>query len=96
MVIYVNQPLPQASNFRRGECFTARTRRNPRPYDQFAPVYAHCRWCAGEIFLGQNFYEMEDGKICMDCLPDYARKYFLAALRTALPRPGYDTEGNFR
>ena len=41
------------------------------PYDQFAPVYAHCSWCACEIYLGQSYYETEDGKICMDCLPDY-------------------------
>ena len=33
-----------------------------------------------------GYYETEDGKICMDCLPDYARKYFLADLRTAMPR----------
>lgn len=34
--------------------------------------------------MGQSYYETEDGKICMDCLPDYARKYFLADLRTAM------------
>lgn len=56
------------------------------PYDQFAPVYAWCAWCACEIYLGQSYYETEDGKICMDCLPDYARKYFLANLRTSMPR----------
>lgn len=36
--------------------------------------------------MGQSYYDTEDGKICMDCLPDYARKYFLADLRTAMPR----------
>ena len=45
-----------------------------------------CCWCAGEIYLGQSYYDTEDGKICMDCLPDYARKYFLADLRTSMPR----------
>ena len=57
------------------------------PYDrQLAPVYCRCSWCAGEIYMGQSYYETEDGRICMDCLPDYARKYFLADLRTAMPR----------
>lgn len=70
----------------RGECLTSAKYRKNVPFDQFAPVYARCCWCAGEIYLGQSYYDTEDGKICMDCLPDYARKYFLANLRTSMPR----------
>lgn len=40
--------------------------------------------------MGQSYYETEDGKICMDCLPDYARKYFLADLRTSMPAGAQD------
>ena len=47
---------------------SAKYRRNV-PYDQFAPVYAWCAWCACEIYLGQSYYETEDGKICMVCGP---------------------------
>lgn len=35
--------------------------------------------------MGQSYYDTEDGAICMDCLPDYARKYFLSMLRTSMP-----------
>ena len=71
----------------RGEWKTSKKYPKFMPYDrQLAPVYCRCSWCAGEIYMGQSYYETEDGKICMDCLPDYARKYFLADLRTAMPR----------
>lgn len=51
---------------------------------QSVPVYASCHYCLGEIYLGQNYYEMAEGALCMDCLPRYARQYFLSNLRTAM------------
>ena len=37
-----------------------------------------------EIYLGQLYYEMDDRLLCPECLPEYAKSYFLSRQRTAM------------
>lgn len=61
---------------------------------QCKPVLSVCSRCGAEIRIGQLYYEMEGGKICPDCLPEYAQKFFLSHMRTCMPSgPEYDTSG---
>ena len=60
---------------------------------QLAPVFNWCKWCGGEIYIGQRYYATENGLICEECFPAYSREYFLPALRTAMVRRfGYDDD----
>lgn len=52
---------------------------------QQTPSFAVCGWCGGEIYLGQLYYEIEGKALCPECLPAFARSYFLSCLRTAMP-----------
>ena len=63
-----------------------KTRRNGAvPADrQQAEVFALCACCGGEIYLGQLYYEMDDRLLCPECLPEYAKSYFLSRQRTAM------------
>lgn len=54
---------------------------------QQSPSFAVCGWCGGEIYLGQLYYEIDTMYLCQECLPTFARSYFLSSLRTAMP-PG--------
>ena len=45
---------------------------------QQAAVFAYCGLCGGEIYLGQLYYEMDDRLLCPECLPEYAKSYFLS------------------
>ena len=49
------------------------------------PIARWCSLCGGEIYLGQSYYEPEGRAVCCDCLPEFARNYFLKDLRVALP-----------
>ena len=49
-----------------------------------ALVAGVCGCCGGEIYLGQLYYEMEDRLVCPECLPEYAKSYFLSSQRTAM------------
>ena len=51
---------------------------------QQAAVFAYCGLCGGEIYLGQLYYEMDDRLLCPECLPEYAKSYFLSRQRTAM------------
>ena len=42
-----------------------------------------CGICGGEIYPEQLYYEVEGKKMCYDCLPNFARHYFLGGLKTA-------------
>ena len=52
---------------------------------QRRPIFAACRLCGAEICVGQQYYDMEGGKICPDCLQEFAQVYFLSYLRTCMP-----------
>ena len=61
---------------------------------QQAAVFAYCGLCGGEIYLGQLYYEMDDRLLCPECLPEYAKSYFLSRQRTAmLPSGWHDASG---
>ena len=51
---------------------------------QLAAVFAYGGLCGGEIYLGQLYYEMDDRLLCPECLPEYAKSYFLSRQRTAM------------
>lgn len=53
---------------------------------QQVPVFACCCLCGGEIYVGQSYYALEGKYVCPLCLTEYARLYFLPALRTAMPQ----------
>ena len=57
--------------------------RAPRDRQQI-PAFALCGVCGGEIYLGQLYYEMDDRLVCPECLPEYAKSYFLSRQRTAM------------
>ena len=57
--------------------------RAPRDRQQI-PAFACCGVCSGEIYLGQLYYEMDDRLVCPECLPEYAKSYFLSRQRTAM------------
>ena len=63
-----------------------KTRRNGAvPADrQQTEVFTLCACCGGEIYLGQLYYEMDDRLLCPECLPEYAKSYFLSRQRTAM------------
>lgn len=53
-----------------------------------APGDAAVRWCSlcgGEIYEGESYYEPEGRAVCRDCLPAFARRYFIGELRVAMP-----------
>ena len=56
---------------------------------QQAAVFAYCGLCGGEIYLGQLYYEMDDRLLCPECLPEYAKSYFLSRQRAAAARPAF-------
>lgn len=64
---------------------TNKRRNKSMPADrQQAPSFAVCGCCGGEIYLGQLYYEMERCLVCPECLPEYAKAYFLSSQRTAM------------
>ena len=64
---------------------TQSRKRSRAPKDrQQIPAFAFCGVCGGEIYLGQLYYEMDDRLLCPECLPEYAKSYFLSRQRTAM------------
>ncbi len=54
-----------------------------------APGDVVARWCSlcgGEIYAGESYYEPDGRAVCRDCLPAFARSYFIGELRVAMPR----------
>ena len=37
---------------------------------------AFCRYCRGEIYRGDAYYQVGDAAVCEDCLDALAREYF--------------------
>ena len=75
---------------RRAETSKPKARRRDKQQEN---AFAVCCQCGGEIYLGQPYYEMPDGAVCVSCLLGYASSYFLSCLRTAIPPEAerYDT-----
>lgn len=72
--------------FRTGGVNTKKSRSRAHMPD--APASLPSRWCSlcgGEIYAGDNYYELDGHAVCPDCLPAFARGYFLGDLRVAMP-----------
>ncbi len=41
----------------------------------------HCAMCAGELYPGEPYFELEGSTVCEDCLASYAKGYFAHRLR---------------
>ena len=53
-----------------------------------APEDVVARWCSlcgGDIYAGESYYEPDGRAVCRDCLPAFARSYFIGELRVAMP-----------
>ena len=53
------------------------------------PLERRCALCAGELYPGDPYFELDGRAVCEDCLGRYARRYFAAQLR----RVGRDGPG---
>lgn len=69
----------------KGERETKQTRVRRCRDRQMSQIFLTCHLCGGEIYVGQTYYDRDGMPICEDCLPEYARTYFLSSLRTAFP-----------
>lgn len=47
-------------------------------------VFDYCDMCGGEIYKGEEFYDIENQCICEDCLHDFADEYFESYRREAI------------
>ncbi len=36
-------------------------------------VYCSCSWCGAEIMYGDDYYDLDDEKVCSDCM-DWKRR----------------------
>lgn len=48
----------------------------PLADSQEEPAAAYCRYCRGEIYEGEEYYCVDGGAICGDCLDALARDCF--------------------
>ena len=47
------------------------------PMDPPEPDVAfHCDCCGEEIYVGEDYYEIEDVRICKECLIEWMDKYY--------------------
>jgi len=46
-----------------------------------APQEMRCSLCAGELYPGDPYFELDGRAVCEDCLGRYARNYFAPRLR---------------
>lgn len=63
------------------------SRKQPQPHIPDAPEDVVARWCSlcgGEIYAGESYYEPDGRAVCQDCLPAFARSYFIGDLRVAM------------
>ena len=67
----------------KGVMGTERGQENDR---QRAPVVFRCSMCGGEVYAEELYYEIEGKRLCYDCLPNFARHYFLYGLLVAKAR----------
>lgn len=49
--------------------------------DLHFPQEERCSLCAGELYPGDPYFELDGRAVCEDCLGRYARRYFAAQLR---------------
>ncbi len=45
------------------------------------PQQCRCALCAGELYPGDPYFELDGRAVCEDCLGRYARRYFAPQLR---------------
>ncbi len=45
------------------------------------PGELRCSLCAGELYPGDPYFELDGRAVCEDCLGRYARRYFAGQLR---------------
>ena len=42
-------------------------------WDEEERVAFHCDCCSEPIYIGEDYYEIDDIKICEDCIRDYKK-----------------------
>ena len=46
-------------------------------------IFTHCDYCGGEIYEGEDYYNIDDKRIHDDCIYDYCRELYSSNRRIA-------------